>query len=499
MVMVSVVVILVVNQENLGLHDLADLRQPASLLYVLRGKPVSEVTLLSCRCSMHPWPGTTHIATIMNQSLPWLNYTTTRQDLRQRHPNLPLDLLNGPKNRRCSLLPTLFSIDWSNRYWQRTILDDNASFFLYSAFLDPETEGKASVRLLGVSESKAPPPAWCHLWFHADAPPLSVRVATVDYLDYQGRNGGRQMPYLLQCPLPPNASDAPLAVSLTTQPCGHASNLLRVIGGRQREVSAYRSRKVPDNPTTMVKGWAAAVCGSALFYYHEDFSARLVEWVEVMRAQGFSQVFLYVTDVHPNITKVLRHYVHEGFVEVTDYSYPPPYLNDPTLRRLWTLVERQKMFAQENVYFTDCVLRHMHQYRFIAHYDPDEVPILPEHHNFTHFLDDLIASVKGPAPPGYKLQWAYFFDNVAPSEEAAGLPAFLWMLRHTGRQASHFERQCGYGKIKAVSPKMAFLGHFKHTCDKNCDNETVHDLTLHKYKEQVAVKVQRVLSDLQLL
>ncbi|KAG0728383.1 hypothetical protein GWK47_032609 [Chionoecetes opilio] len=39
MVMVSVVVILVVNQENLGLHDLADLRQPASLLYVLRGKP----------------------------------------------------------------------------------------------------------------------------------------------------------------------------------------------------------------------------------------------------------------------------------------------------------------------------------------------------------------------------------------------------------------------------------------------------------------------------
>lgn len=59
--------------------------------------------------------------------------------------------------------------------------------------------------------------------------------------------------------------------------------------------------------------------------------------------------------------------------------------------RLWTLVERKKMFAQENVYFTDCVLRHMHQYRFLVHFDPDEVPILPHHHNFTHFLDDPIA------------------------------------------------------------------------------------------------------------
>lgn len=48
------------------------------------------------------------------------------------------------------------------------------------------------------------------------------------------------------------------------------------------------------------------------------------------------------------------------------------------------------MFAQENVYFTDCVLRHMHEYRFLAHVDPDEMPILLKHENFTHFLDDLV-------------------------------------------------------------------------------------------------------------
>lgn len=48
------------------------------------------------------------------------------------------------------------------------------------------------------------------------------------------------------------------------------------------------------------------------------------------------------------------------------------------------------MFAQENVYFTDCVLRHMHEYRFLAHVDPDEMPILLKHEDFTHFLDDLV-------------------------------------------------------------------------------------------------------------
>lgn len=83
----------------------------------------------------------------------------------------------------------------------------------------------------------------------------------------------------------------------------------------------------------MVKRFVPAVCGPALYYYHKDFSARLVEWLELLKAQGFGKVFLYVTDVHPNITIVLRYYVEEGFVQVTDYTYPPPYINEPSLRR----------------------------------------------------------------------------------------------------------------------------------------------------------------------
>ncbi|XP_069948926.1 uncharacterized protein [Cherax quadricarinatus] len=141
-----------------------------------------------------------------------------------------------------------------------------------------------------------------------------------------------------------------------------------------------------------VKGWVPAVCGPALYYYHEDFSKRMVEWLEILRAEGIGKVFLYVTDVHPNLEKVLKYYEDDGFLHLTGYSYPPPYINEPSLRRLWTLVERSKMFAQENIYFTDCLLRHMHQYRFIAHYDPDEIPFLFKHDNYTLFLDHLLAT-----------------------------------------------------------------------------------------------------------
>lgn len=73
-----------------------------------------NVTLSGCRCSMKPWPAIDKIISALNISVPWLNHTIVRQNLDQRHPNLPFELLTGAENKRCSLLPTIF------RYKQRT-------------------------------------------------------------------------------------------------------------------------------------------------------------------------------------------------------------------------------------------------------------------------------------------------------------------------------------------------------------------------------------------
>ncbi|XP_045115112.1 uncharacterized protein LOC123506833 [Portunus trituberculatus] len=522
--------VVLVNQLDIKSIPLGLAELPRSLHFLPTStESPASVPPSGCKCS-RAWRVPDWITSFMNISVPLTN-ATTAQELKERHPNLAIELLFGAKasKSQCSLLPNIKSIDWDNTLWQRATLDTNETFLLYSAFLDPGTDGRASLRLLGVSRSKAPPLAWCHIWFSSDAPPLPVRVTSVDYLDYQNRNSDRQMPYLLSCALPPDTSHGvPLAVSLVSEPCAPANNLLKVSGARERLVSAYRSHVAPPNPTKLVRGWAAAVCGPALFYYHEDFSLRLVEWLELLRAQGFSQVFLYVTDVHPNINKVLRHYTQEGFVQVTDYTYPPPYVNDPNLRRLWTLVERIKMFAQENVYFTDCVLRHMHQYRFLAHFDPDEVPILPRHENFTHFLDDFIASIRGKAPAGFRLQWNYFYSNIGPGREAADLPDSLWALRHTHRQAEHMKRpgsgkfkpifdmnvvrgvfshgpvlctkgRCSHNNLRNVPPEEAFLGHFKLNCDGQCNQTLASDPTLLKYRKQVTTRALKVMATLNLV
>lgn len=47
------------------------------------------------------------------------------------------------------------------------------------------------------------------------------------------------------------------------------------------------------------------------------------------------------------------------------------------------------MFAMENIYFTDCLLRNMNSYRFMMHVDPDEVPVLLQHETLPELIADL--------------------------------------------------------------------------------------------------------------
>lgn len=56
------------------------------------------------------------------------------------------------------------------------------------------------------------------------------------------------------------------------------------------------------------------MCVKGLDFLHEDLSVRLVEWIELLNLLGADKVFFYELQVHPNISKVLRHYENEGKV-----------------------------------------------------------------------------------------------------------------------------------------------------------------------------------------
>ncbi|XP_069973430.1 uncharacterized protein [Penaeus vannamei] len=376
-----------------------------------------------------------------------------------------------------------------------------------------------------MSRRENPDSMWCQLWFDARDAPVAVRVAGVDHIDYQEKDREHLMPFLFTCPLPdPVAHLLPPAVSLAPLPCHPAKNVLKVVGGRERASSAFVGEQGGKDPPT----WSVAVCGPALYYYNEDFSDRLIEWLETLRAMGVAKVFLYETDVAPTLSQVLRHYEQDGLVSTLPYSYPPPYPNHPVTRWIWRHLEPVKMFSQENVYFSDCVLRHMHEYRFIAHFDPDEVPVLPHHQTLPGLVAELLRSSSGSIHPAYALQMINFYDDLLPAEEERDLPPFLWVLRHTTRLSqgagylmgkskpifdmdvtrgvfSHAQvtcvnltGMCRYA-LKRVSPTLAYVGHFKGICGETCHKKKTVTETAHlRYRETILRAVTSVRKKLKL-
>ena len=95
-------------------------------------------------------------------------------------------------------------------------------------------------------------------------------------------------PYLLSCDLPStHLNHTPISVSLVEDRCETPTNFLNIIF---------------DPPAGDKKEFA--VCVKGMDFPTEDLSARMVEWIEVLRALGADKIFLYNYEVHPNVTKV---------------------------------------------------------------------------------------------------------------------------------------------------------------------------------------------------
>ncbi len=77
------------------------------------------------------------------------------------------------------------------------------------------------------------------------------------------------------------------------------------------------------------------VCVKGLSFPTSDLSGRLIEWLETLRAVGADQVFLYEMSVHPNVSKVLDHYVRDGFVDLVKLRLPGPRPNTRIMQHLY--------------------------------------------------------------------------------------------------------------------------------------------------------------------
>ncbi|XP_037801300.1 uncharacterized protein LOC119596195 [Penaeus monodon] len=288
---------------------------------------------VSCECQLRNLSSYVLYEAQLSLPVPWLNLTS-KEVLERTHPNLPVNMYNDVASMKwCKMLPALSTIKWQNTYYQPVRVLQRTQFFFYSAFLDNRiaTDVRPCIRILAYSKDTNPTAPWCRIWFNTTGPPAVSPVVRIDYLDWQPRSDDRHMTFLLTCRIPKYDSHlAPLSVSVVSRPCEkYTKNLLKVFGSMKRNTTAALVNSSKNKESSPV--WNAAVCGPALSYYHEDVSIQLVEWLELLRALGFARVFLYETDVHPNIEKVLRYYEAEGFVGVTKFAY---LVNDPILRKL---------------------------------------------------------------------------------------------------------------------------------------------------------------------
>merc|ERR1712029_223285 len=84
----------------------------------------------------------------------------------------------------------------------------------------------------------------------------------------------------------------PISVSIVENECDHATNNIKVINNHENHP------KKDD----------FVVCVRALDF-DSDKSVRLIEWIENVLLFGASKIFFYALLVHPNMLKVIDHYV----------------------------------------------------------------------------------------------------------------------------------------------------------------------------------------------
>ena len=101
-----------------------------------------------------------------------------------------------------------------------------------------------------------------------------------------------------------------------------------------------------------------AACIKNLSFYAEDRMVPLIEWLEVMWAQGHEKIFFYQEALPPMMEKVVRYYEKLGFVELIQYQNPSVL---PTGHPAWIYLNDvlRQMFAvrAQTVPRNDCLMR----------------------------------------------------------------------------------------------------------------------------------------------
>ncbi|XP_063880618.1 uncharacterized protein LOC135111326 [Scylla paramamosain] len=358
---------------------------------------------------------------------------------------------------KCGKYPALVDLSFSNVYWQ-VFHSSDGTFYLYSAFFDNRTLTRPgpSVRILGMADRIKPAVrTHCQLWYEGQGTPVVAKVVEYRHLVIgasDNKRKGTLQSYLLQCVIPESHRQrVPQSVSLVEGRCDRSTNNLRVV----------------HNPLPEGEKSNFAVCVKGMDF-DEDISLRMVEWFELLFLLGADKVFVYDLGIHPNISKILKHYESKGKVDVRSLTLPG---EQPTARGLVRRYLQAKIFSKrrnELIPYNDCLYRNMNLYKFIVLIDIDEVIMPRAVPSWKELLEQVapqVMSGEGHPYASYYARNVYFLDSMQDKHGLAmDIPRFMHMLQHLYRAANYTPPERFIKAFHDPQLVLTLHNHFAFSC-----------------------------------
>lgn len=420
-------------------------------------------------------------------------------------------ILTTENDSKCGRKPLLMELNIENNYWQ-VLETSNGTFKMFNAYYDNRSSHKVQsvIRILAFINRVNPiVRTHCQIWFDGvDEPIIRAAKYSVIWVKDWGYNKIGSQPYLISCGNPLQ-SRIPLSVSLVEDRCEFATNHFQVINN------------LPEGG----KKKPFAVCVKDLDFM-DDQSMMVTEWIEILSLLGAHKIFVYVIKINPNLMKTLKYYEKKGKVKVEMISEP-----EGLPKRAESLTQ---WLQNELISLNDCLYKHMYEYDFLVPLDIDEI-ILPTRTEDKTWMDLMMRTAargkmhKTDSFSAYSAHNVFFLtDNNHKNEIQLEVPTNMHFLQHIYRAANFSGPGIGSKSFQNTERVLKMdnhfpmevigqefidyffidksdgqLQHYRRDCENYPADEcagfksnTVKDLTLWKYKNQLIFKVNESLEAL---
>ncbi|XP_072263092.1 uncharacterized protein [Pyxicephalus adspersus] len=267
---------------------------------------------------------------------------------------------------------------------------------------------------------------------------------------------------------------------------------------------------VENNPPQQISS-NFRVCISTLYGNYSNV-LQMVQSIEMYKILGASTVTIYNTSCAPDVDKVLRHYIHEGTVDVVPWPIDR-YLQTSNKWRFVKGLTSQIGYFGQTAALNDCIYRNMFKSKFVLLNDIDEIILPVKDWDWPSLMKNL--QNKYPYTSIFGIENHVYPTPVNASEFD------LWphvpgvnILRHAPREPINWNLFNGRklivnprevfqtsihsvlkhrGRSENLAQDTAITFHCKH---KNSEKELIPDDILRRYNMSLVPNVDKVIQRL---